>query len=76
MKHEIDYSKVGLQQVLKLMEKKYPMNIKEETNPVLVIYDDESGKIIRNATYGMYDKGNSLFEFSSISELLEHLEKK
>lgn len=65
--------KTSLKIILKLMEKKYPTNYSKGMNPVLVIYDDESGRIVKDALCSMYKSGNTLFAFSSIEELMEHL---
>lgn len=63
-----------LQQILQLIKQKYPPNIRDGIWPALLIYDDESGGIVKDATqpvYGNYQ--NFLFEFLSVQELIDHL---
>lgn len=60
-----------LKEILALMAKKYPTNYMEGQNPALLIYDDESGRISNDATRP-YD--STLFDFSSIEELVAHLQ--
>lgn len=66
---------MSLQEILKLLEKKYPINMKINMNPVLCIYDDGSGRITRNALDSMYDTGNVLFIFGDLEELIMHLQE-
>ena len=66
----------SIQRILKLMSEKYPTNYKEGMNPVLVIYDDESGRIVKNGSEDMYDNNNSFFDFSDVEHLVKHLEEK
>ena len=66
----------SIQRILKLLSEKYPANYEYGMNPILVIYDDESGRILRNAQRSIYDSNNNLFEFSNIEELIKHLEEK
>lgn len=56
-----------LKKILELLEKKYP------GNRALFIYSDESGRIVDDALTHPYEKGNSVFEFSEVDELVSHL---
>lgn len=59
-----------IKHLLKLLEKKYPTG-----NRALLIYDDESGRIIDKAFNHPYEDGNTLFEFDNVDELVSHLEE-
>lgn len=59
---------MSLKDILKLMEQKYP------GMTALLIYDDESGRIVDEAERP-YDQ-DPLFEFSHIEDLVQHLQEK
>lgn len=61
----------SLKTILKLLSEKYPSD--RSQNPAILIYDDESGRIAKFAD-DPYNK--ALFMFSSIEELVKHLESK
>ena len=65
----IHYEKIGLEQTLALMEKKYP------EGAILRIYDDGSGRIIKQGTFDAFNEKNVYFKFQEIDELIEHLEE-
>lgn len=67
-----------LKEILRLMAEKYPTNYRKGLNPVLFIYDDESGRILKDAQESAYTgyNNNSLFEFTSIDGLIKHLQEK
>jgi hypothetical protein len=58
-----------LRYILKLMEKKYP------GQTVLLIYDDESGRIVKSLLNDIYEENNVWFAFSTMEELVAHLEE-
>lgn len=62
-----------LKRILKLMEQKYPTNFETGMNPALVIYDDESGRIVKDTQFEIYSSDNCLYSFSNIDELYQHL---
>lgn len=64
----------SMKKILKLLSQKYPTNYTKGMNPVIVIYDDESGRIIKDAQEGLYEGSNLLFSFSTIKELVKHLQ--
>lgn len=64
-----------LKEILELMAKKYPADYKNGTNPALLIYDDESGLIVRDAGREPYEQGNKLYTFRDIDALVEHLQE-
>lgn len=66
--------KVALSTILNLLAKKYPTDYKNGINPALLIYGDESGKIIKNALHFAYEYENRLFQFDTIDELVLHLQ--
>lgn len=64
-----------LSQVLKLLHEKYPDDYEKGMWPALVVYDDESGQIVKDMSREIYSiTGNSLFVFKSLAELYTHLE--
>ena len=63
-----------IQELLKLIHKKYPDSWTDMGMwPVLWIFDDGSGKIIKDATIDVYAEGNVLFDFQNLQELIDHL---
>ena len=66
----------SIQRILKLLGKKYPYNESEEINAALFIYDDGSGRIVKDVQEYVYERGNTLFSFLDIEELVKHLEEK
>lgn len=64
-------NRTSLVTILKLIENKYPAN--EHQSPVLFIYDDESGAILKDSQVNPYEHGNRLFNFGSVEQLVEHL---
>ena len=66
----------SIQRILKLLGEKYPTDYTKGMNPILVIYDDESGGILRDAQKSIYGSNNRFFEFSDIEHLVKHLEEK
>lgn len=67
-----------LKKILRLMEEKYPTDYRKHMNPVLFIYDDGSGRILKEAQERAYGNGNSntLFEFNTLDELIQYLQGK
>lgn len=67
---------MNMQYLLKLLEQKYPAKHSEGMNPAILIYNDESGRIVKNALNSAYepDRSNSLYEFYSLEELYKHLQ--
>lgn len=53
-----------MKKILELMKKNYP------GNTVLFIYDDESGRLLKDGSKDSYDyDGNVYFDFSSLDDL-------
>lgn len=70
---------MDIKKILKLMEKKYPTNYKKGINPALFIYNDESGRILKDAMNPAYGgelaQENLLFDFHNVDELVAHLQE-
>jgi hypothetical protein len=65
---------MDIKKILGLLAKKHPTNYKRGVNPAILIYDDESGRIFRDASNpGTYSSENTLLEFASIKELVDYL---
>ena len=64
-----------LEKILKLVAKKYPADETMPLGAILFIFDDESGRIVKHATGSAYDYDNLLFDFSTVEELIKHLEE-
>lgn len=63
-----------IKKALNLLNKKHPGMIDGELGyPAIVIYDDESGRVVKNAAKLIYEDNNILFEFSSLEELEKYL---
>lgn len=60
---------MDIKNILNQIAKKYPNN-----NYILVMYDDESGRLCRSNIKGIYDQ-EAILEFSDISELVSLLWK-
>ena len=63
---------MNLNKILQLMATKYPCDGIQ--TPVLLIFDDGSGWIVDGAGIRPCDYPNPLFEFSTVEELVKHLE--
>lgn len=61
-----------MKDILELLSKKYPET--EDNCPALLIYDDESGRIVRDAVSDCYSSSNCLYAFDNIDELVAHLQ--
>lgn len=55
------------------MAKKYPWDGTQ--NPVLFIFDDGSGGIVNGGGIRPCDYPNILFDFSTVEDLIKHLEE-
>lgn len=71
MNPEWHYEKIGTEQLLELMKNKYGADYYQAA---ILIYDDGSGRIVKDAIKDNYDKSNEAFSFHSVDELIEHLE--
>lgn len=63
-----------LQEILKLMEKKHPSECSKGINPVLFLYDDGSGRILKNSIESPFAHSNILYNFEDVESLIAHLE--
>lgn len=64
---------MDIKKILDLLSKKHPTDYKRGINPAIFIYDDGSGKIVRDALVHPYENRNFLFEFSTVDELVDYL---
>jgi hypothetical protein len=56
-----------MKEILELMAKNFPFP------SVLMIYDDESGRLLKDGTKFAYDKENVYFCFNNLEQLKEYL---
>ena len=66
---------MDIKELLTMLHKKYPDSWADLGMwPVLWIFDDGSGTIIKDATVDVCADGNTLFEFKNVQELIDHLQ--
>lgn len=64
---------MSLQEILTLFGKKYPESEDGWSFPALLIYDDGTGRIIKNPDRPYGNSEDLLFSFGSVEELIGHL---